>query len=895
MSATVHNAPGSLRSVGSNASLKSTSSLTRKPRIRARSKTVSSSTPEGAADILPPSPQLPGYLFGGQVVTEPAQEPEASTSSTRPVYQAPPSAFSRIPSVPQLYDLGQRDSVLTHGSGFTQSGGSSSLYPASSSTASGPPSPRSLMSPQLEFEYDAEIESQGYNPDDVSDRLRLLVKNTYFLPPAHSKPSSSDLLPVGAKRGGSGTKTPTTPTFFDLFRKTRSKPPTPTTAAQTFDFRAPALRTTSDGSAVTGYPPRRRSESQTPMGTRSPLPNDPSGRVVVVREKMGDLIAAARQAEAELKARGPLPISASQTGHRATDVIDPTDAVDLPPPSSEYPFAVQASALHEMGVQDSVGAAVLAERLPPPSSPSPGDDWRRALLHAAVDHSLNGSSVVQTTSKPMSPTSGLSSPLMSQSSGHSISDSSSAPISPGRLIGQRIISPPLTDNRASLSPSPAPESSDRRDDGLMPPRPSSVLPRRSETPLMPLTPLAPPPRKQLVNPVYSLSQTSLPLDGAASRESTATGSGRLSDSYEAGIRNALFSPTLQSRSHSSLRQSMESDMHSMTDSTVEFYSDAAPSAGSDRQPSIHSLDQFRPTMSSSPSPRDSAVSPPPRTSSSLANVITPLSPPPRTRAFSLKAQRPPRSPLRPQSPSPSPPVPPAAPQPVQEIRIMDPGPSTPPLPESAQSATFSTLSLEIPPYGYGLGSGARSAPPGTPPSFFDSIQRMPNAMDELESSDDEDNIYYDGISSSPEQTHAPSSWRTAANSTASVNSIGLTRLGNHSSPYISRSADGHEPVGNIASTSSFFTERIGGKWSDSGHGPPTSTFDFYQYTQATKIASSVDLPSTVIADQSRPSDKKTQDSVRRLDGMLLQHMEAEKDTLRRMAASLASKGKERAV
>jgi hypothetical protein len=106
---------------------------------------------------------------------------------------------------------------------------------------------------------------------------------------------------------------------------------------------------------------------------------------------MEDIMVAAKQAEQNLKAKSAARIDqGSQNGNDAIDnAIDPTDAVDIPLPSPTYPFAVQASALHGLGVQDSVGAAVLADRLPPNSYDPAEDRWRKALLQEAVHHSLD--------------------------------------------------------------------------------------------------------------------------------------------------------------------------------------------------------------------------------------------------------------------------------------------------------------------------------------------------------------------------------------------------------------------------------------------------------------------------------------------------------------------------
>ncbi|KAJ7806445.1 hypothetical protein B0H13DRAFT_2387104 [Mycena leptocephala] len=80
----------------------------------------------------------------------------------------------------------------------------------------------------------------------------------------------------------------------------------------------------------------------------------------------------------------------SVRGHSEADNIYPTDVVDLPPPSPPYPLAVQASASHEMGVQESVRLCwrIACRRGAPGVPVSVEDDWWNALLHAAVNHSI---------------------------------------------------------------------------------------------------------------------------------------------------------------------------------------------------------------------------------------------------------------------------------------------------------------------------------------------------------------------------------------------------------------------------------------------------------------------------------------------------------------------------
>ncbi|KAJ7637711.1 hypothetical protein DFH06DRAFT_1335860 [Mycena polygramma] len=925
--------PPSLRSVASNASLGSTVSLTRRARTRIRSKT--SPRPDVTAfqpPISPPLPTLEPQLYGAYMVEEPAEmasamhekdqgdtlsvHSEGETKHSKAAAhalrlpgisannqaRAPlPSAFSRVPSIPQLYDLrgnnNARDSVFTQGSGFSQSGGSSSIYPASTSTASGtesPPSPQSIAE-QVDnndvASFDPELD-QEYDGDDVQYRLRLLVTNNYRLPPAHQKPEFTQSRPP-----------PTTPTFFDLFRKSRSKPSTPTGSAQAFDLYSPALRTTSDSTTVSAYPTSRRPSASSPAPPRPGAPQDPSGRVVVVREKMHDIATAARQAEQEMKMRGARQEEVVGA-HSEVEVIDPTDAVDLPPPSPAYPFAVQASALHEMGVQESVGAALLADRLPPRSPVSlVEDEWRKALLHAAVNHSMNNS---------------LSSPA-------------SSPASDKRMLGKRIMSPPLVDEPQTSGPSIDGPS----DAGEVGPRPPSCLPSRVETPLMPMTPLPPP--RRLVNPLYSISQTSLPIDVSALRSPSSAGdrniepTPRLSDSYEAGIRDTMLSPPPVIR-----ESSEDSRPRASSDSNASFYSEpesekprrsSTSSSIPENRPSLSIYSQPSPTTSafqdailyppvlnppargsslrqsleqhvsssSSPVPRDSMASPPPRVSSSMAH-FTPLPPPPRSSSLGRRMMN--------ASSRMAPSVPPLLPN---SPEILDPGPSTPPFPLSDRRG-LTPLVLEIPQTT--AEPSIRSAPPpSSPPSFFDSIQNQPNAMDDLDSSSDEESYQGD-----PEPPQTPvfveRRARATSNAPASVSSSSrslLMRLGNHSTPYVSRST-GNSPVsskkavGNIPVAASFFTERRakGGK-SDQGHGPPTSTFDFFKYTQQHPLVPvTMAEPSTAIPPRRPHTTEQThtvrswqmnqtaQESQRRLDGMLIQHMEAEKDTIRRIATTLQS-------
>ncbi|KAK7454645.1 hypothetical protein VKT23_011398 [Stygiomarasmius scandens] len=583
-------------------------------------------------------------------------------------------AFSRVP-LSQLDPDGSgnvRDSVLTQSTDHQTA--SSSIYPRSSSMSS------ECYSPVSEDEdvHSEHEEPQKIDSDDVSYRLRLLVNNNYFLPPAHAKPRPSDFPPPAPPKKNSA------PAFLDIFRvgKSKSKPPTPISGD--FDALTPALRTTSDATVVSGFPVSKSPSS----GPHSPASEVSLGRVVVVREKMVDLVRAAKQAEDEVNAVRGIRRDGSQRDHQQVpfdDVIDPTDIVDVPPPSSRYPFAIQASNIHGLGVQDSVGAALLADRLPPPSSPdnsaSPEGDWRTALLKAAVGHSFDNLA----NAAEQSP----SSPIMKPGSPSTFR--TDTPTS--RILDKRIISNPILESaQESPVPSPAPGSPD----SVLPnqtkdsdSQPSSYVFRRAETPAAPLTPLNPPPRKQMPNPLYSLSQTDLtdlteplaspttslyPMSSVPVLESdvrhammmtpppgpvfasanTSTSSGAftpeptmyssLDDEHEELPRPSTSMSDSDTDSYPSPTASAFQDaltgltpIHSPTE-MVQQEEENKASASANRDNARHSTDERPPSARSAhrPSPlvfkRSITSSPPPRVSSSLArpSFFEPLTAPPRT-------------------------------------------------------------------------------------------------------------------------------------------------------------------------------------------------------------------------------------------------------------------------
>ncbi|KAH6909002.1 hypothetical protein BKA70DRAFT_1148933 [Coprinopsis sp. MPI-PUGE-AT-0042] len=970
--------PPSIRSVASNSSI--ASSLSRRPRTRARSRTFTGGSSRAEDIASTPVEELP--VVNGVLVQEPrtlspvdasssssglarppqrldthssatvsslslepttaevtavealpvqddSKMPKPSELVTARSYKPPPSAFS------PAFTPNIRDSVSTDQSGF-----SSSLYPASTITDS-PPTP--TFTQPLEY-LNAPVqptvkEVQNYDGDDVAYRLQLLVKNNYFLPPAHSKPSAADFAALNPSQTTKKPPKSSTPAFLDLFRavKPKSKPPTPTNSPNP-DAPLPVLRTTAESITTAHLLRPQPAQGSAPPPSPRPSPQQPSrGRVVVVREKMDDLLAAAKQAEQDLKARG-VEIPPRPPVIIADDVIDPTDAVDLPPPLPGYPFAVQASALHGLGVQDSLGAALLADRLVPHKSSNTSsfldadEGWRKALLHQAVHHSLDNTPDVSMFSTPI----GASTPVLSPR--RRSKSQAPSPTSSRELLKSNLVEP------AYATQSPVPRRSPRSADDHSHQRPpslelsrdsrfSSVLPARVETPLGALTPLGPPPRQYRGKPSPNSQTTAeqIPdprrshssLSHHSLRKSRSSPSIAEPDPNERGF--VMTPPPLPSPSIRIPSQGTVQSYDTLgrmraqgTFTAASFYSDDdyedpsrprdsfATSVVSHGRPSIsdYSQSSLSPTTSAfqdalnrgpytsgpssfhgsfsnlhpsrEPSPRVSTTSPPPRLSSTIAH--TALAPPPR------RSTHPYAHPYN-QTPSASSSV-----RLEDTFELTEPEPASPPIPSVGRQrdSIISTLSLDA-------ASLASSSPRAnvrpSQPSFFDSIQSHPNAMDDLESSSDESDVEV------PQPLHSRSRVdvsESRGRSASVPDKNPLTRYGNYSAPYISKPGNNSDdrllPVGNIAPKPQFFSERK----SDSGHAMPSVAYNLIRNAHEEpngQQAEASPRPSTAASAKTAPpahSSWRSED--RKLDGMVKQHLETEKDTIKRIATTIKQSG-----
>ncbi|KAG6374499.1 hypothetical protein JVT61DRAFT_4542 [Boletus reticuloceps] len=825
-----------------------------------------------------------------------------------PRITSPPSSFKPTLTDADRVRSSLRDSLLTQ-----QSSTSSSLYPMSTSMGTeSPPSPQSPTLPGRGIPMPAlELDApkvQEFDADDVSYRLQLLVKNNYFLPPAHSKPRPAD-FPSSLNN----SKKAPSPTFFDLFRvgKPRSKPMSPDVANGT----SPIFRVTSDSTTTSGQLARDHGRPS-PQTFRPPPGSQHMARVVVVREKMHDLAAAARQAEVNI-GRRDFSLDRDRASRKAKfatfdGIVDPTETVDVPPPSANYPLPLQASALHGLGIEDSVGAAILAERLPPPDSPGQSsldpreDAWRKALLREAVGHSLSNSRATSAASRYSSPS---NTPFHARSSELLRPD----PVveQQRRLLDQKIISHPIIDPmEEDFAPAPMTSSAlnpsalvavvadpDRR-------RLSNLALLRAETPVL-HTPLSPPPRRPFGNPQFSQSQTNVsPASGNTASQTPrkllrrSMSSPMLSEKQGSmtdgtvtpsktppmpflSVSPASFDGRLSGMTTMSRDSGSE---HEAADDQPGRPSLAFTVASTDGRPSISEYSQPSPTASafrdrwtngyysanSGPeegasvsrnssllhqAPRPSTMSPPPRPSSSLVGIA--LSPPPRGHL-----------PLQVRSP--------------RTLAI----PSTRSFSQSTTHSFSSNSTLSQSTHAHpqlflntssqSFHSALHSAPPpSSATEFFDHIQAHTDAMDDLDDSDDSASDTYHDIAVFASSPRIPK----------------LMRLGNLSTPNVYPGAkepyypsviptERRRPVGHTAPKIPYFS---------SVKAAPDSLTHLSLAQHSREHLPTVGSPDSRHSSETenvqrwRTDQESFQESSRRLDGLLIRHMQAEKDTLKRIA------------
>lgn len=264
-----------------------------------------------------------------------------------------------------------------------------------------------------------------------------------------------------------------------------------------------------------------------------------------------------------------------------------------------------------------------------------------------------------------------------------------------------------------------------------------------------------------------------------------------------------------------------------------------------------------------PIPRLSTMSPPPRPSSSVAGIA--LSPPPQRSRNNTNQPRP---------------------SPLHEALSLNNSSSGfsqgtfrsfesfSPMPSNNDTQSHLPLPLHVKISMDSFASGIHSAPPpSSPATFFDHIQNHPNAMDDLDDSEDsrsdidQDMTVYRDSEPSPHPS--------------------LMHLGNRSTPSLARTAnegsptERHKPVGNVPQKTPYFTNVKA--------SPNSLThLKLAQHSQEhlavdTSVPQRPDTPGSENVRRWQKEQQALAESSKRLDGMLIQHMEAEKDTLRRIA------------
>ncbi|TFY79213.1 hypothetical protein EWM64_g4797 [Hericium alpestre] len=733
------------------------------------------------------------------------------------------------------------------------------------------------------------------------------------------------------KKNTATPKKPTkssTPTFLDLFRVGKSKSKTPEPGVPSAEDRLPILRTTSDSTTASGRVtrPHARSLPQTPSSPL-PRPQDRAARVAVVREKMDDLIVAAKQAEIEIKARGDGRKVGQAPPEKKSDIldfIDPTDTVDLPPQSADSPFAVQASAIYGLGIEQSIGAALLAERLPP-SSPgvwsldTDEESWRRALLHEAVGLSLTSSPAPSTmlqTASPASPQTSHKTPATPPHAlappprrppvnlSHSMSHADLQHRANADMMSEKSLSSHEHSVRKTMS---TPLLRDLHEVGV----------HRGRGLIM-----TPPPV-----PVWGIRRQTFSATGEASEDeqrpphtihramdSLTSGSQYSTDERDERDETMYGTPVQSGMGRSSMAMSLPSrpsmSSYSQPSPTASAFQDALMETYDGSPMQLRSASSSYETVSTQPAPAvpsymHGSMSPPPRSSSSLNTTALYPAPRPGLRSPSRSAFHTPYT-SQLSFPSSRPSLTSSDPgqsnyvSAVEAVQITEPEPTTPPFPSPPLTPPFAIAErrcrapafLSIPTTS--ISPAIHSAPPpASPIAFFDRIQDHHNAMDDLETSDDGET---DSACSEPDDNTSslyldPPS-RSESHATGASPRPSFMRHGNHSTPYVSSTSlhesiisnvandDRMKPVVNIPPRSPYFKRSKG----DQG----VSNYDLYQLAQpesrlAGTSASHADGKRlATVGDEAHGERGERDPSMQRLDGLLIQHMEAERDTLSRI-------------
>lgn len=320
----------------------------------------------------------------------PSPSSSSPSQSSTPITPGHPA----LSGAPSSFHTRPRTHVPHNSQGTT-----TSAYPASSSHSSRSSSPSPERSrtlsplPQPQKASAPHTPALELDPDDVNARLRLLVNNSYFLPPAHVKPELSPIF-----LSPSTIKGVTSPSAFkEFFRVGKKKEKK---SFEPSDFTSPngrrVMPRTDSPPAAAGSPDGRYGAVRHGEGMLDLIsPDGPTrNRVVVVRETVDDLPLPAIRAPYR-SASLPTHIRSRTAPQSEITFIDPTTQYDVPPPT-HFP-SYDNLGLDAAGI---TGNVQLDQFVPPGEPWSPAVSrtsamdsqervWRRAILEQAVDLSLS--------------------------------------------------------------------------------------------------------------------------------------------------------------------------------------------------------------------------------------------------------------------------------------------------------------------------------------------------------------------------------------------------------------------------------------------------------------------------------------------------------------------------
>ncbi|OBZ72119.1 hypothetical protein A0H81_07805 [Grifola frondosa] len=219
-------------------------------------------------------------------------------------------------------------------------------------------------------------------------------------------------------------------------------------------------------------------------------------------------------------------------------------------------------------------------------------------------------------------------------------------------------------------------------------------------------------------------------------------------------------------------------------------------------------------------------------------------------------------------------------------------PPVPLLPLAERRGQGPSLSLQIP--SDSISPSLHSAPAPASPDFFDRIQSHPNAMDDLETSDesdDEENAREETATVFVEpRTQAVSNRASSSSSPhASPSSFAITE------PLPRFELDRKKPIGNIPLRNNFFAARKKGMKGNTNTPllpigrTSSSSVHAFGIGEAGTSSHPAQRKRPATATEAEDRVRRWQrESLQKFDGMLVQHLAAERDTIKRITSNISN-------